>query len=594
MMMSYDFFLHAVPMAVGLLAAVMVVAPSKAGAETMDLSGEWKVRLDPRDAGTSAGWARADFDDSDWETTGVPGKLPEKYDGVAWFRKSVKVDGALAKAAEEGRVKLIFRQVDDHATVYVNGQIAAQHTQWNTPFFADLSRFLTNVDTNLVIAVRVKDLGGPGGILRPVEIAEVSNPADLYKTEEYDKKPHSTLAQNGNLVMYSVYVRNFSKEGTFNALRKRLPELKGLGVNILWLLPIHEIGATARKGPDGSPYAIKDYYSVDPSLGTKEDFRALVKAAHEQGMKVIIDCVMNHTSPDSLLAKEHPNWFIRDAKGKPVPRNLDWHDIVDLDWDNKEVWEYTSKMLESWVRDYDIDGYRCDVADLMPDGFWQQLRPRLDRIKPGGIFMLAESSAPRQHLNGFDLTYSFGLWDAAIPVIKGGQSVELLRAAILNGEFGYPRGATQMLFVENHDKERAPKVFGGIDQAKLFAVMTATLPGVPLLYTGTEVGANVSRDDTFFKRVPVDFSRDPNGMRRFWTDLLALRAKHKALQTGSLKLLESYPADTSLAYERHSGKDKVLVVLNVRPSPAEIRVKSSLAPGGKVKLPAWGWRVFAE
>ncbi len=563
-------------------------------APAQSLSGEWKVRLDPADTGLRDNWQSPILPDADWSTTTVPGNLPPGYVGTAWYRRTIPVTSRLARIAAEDRAKLLFRQVDDEAQVYLNGKLAVRHTQWNTPFFTSLAGFVPPPGGTLTIAVRVRNLGGPGGILRPVEITEVSNPVDLYKTEFYDRTPHSNLTQNGHLVMYSVYVRNFSPEGTFRALQARLPELKALGVNILWLLPIHEIGTVARKGKDGSPYAIRDYYSIDPALGTKEDFRVLVKAAHAEGMKVIIDCVMNHTSPDSVLTREHPDWFIRNAAGKPIPRNADWSDIVDLDWANRAVWEYNSRMLETWVRDYDIDGYRCDVADLMPDGFWRQLRPRLDRIKPGGIFMLAESSNPVQHLNGFDMTYNQDVRAVAAGVIREGQSAELLRTALLTSEFGFPRGATQMLFVENHDLGRALNVFGGPDQAKLAAVLTATLPGVPLLYTGTEVGANADRDATFMVRTPVDFTRDPHGMRPFWTDLLALRSRHQALQTGTLKILESTPADKSLAYERQSGQDRVVLVLNLSPSPAQIRVKTPLVPDGSVTLPPWGWKLLTR
>jgi glycosidase len=583
-----------------LLGIALLAFSGIARAGNTDLSGTWKICLDPRDAGTTAGWQAPGLNDSDWETTRVPGPWSEDYDGVGWYRRTVKADTAMSSAAASGRLKLVFRQVDDESQVFLNGKLAAEHHSWNTPFFVDLGKWLPPPGGELTIAVRVTDHGKHGGILKPVEIVEVLDPADLYRSEWHDRKPESTLRTFGGNVMYSVYVRNFSPEGTFDGLRRRLPELKGMGVGVLWLLPIHEIGAVKRKGVDGSPYAIRDYYSVDPALGTKEDFRSLVRDAHKQGLKVIIDCVLNHMAPDSVAAREHPEWFYRDAQGNPAPEVADWSDVVDWDWANREVWDCCANAMEYWVREFDVDGYRCDVADMVPAEFWKGLRKRLERIKPGKILMLAESTQPQKHLEGFDMTYSEELYATAISVMKGRQPADALKAVCLNAQYGYPRGAVQLLFTENHDKERAIREFGGPEQAKLGAVLVATLPGVPLLYAGTETGAFAPRDETFFKKTPVDFTSDPHGMRAFWSMLLALRAKHPALQTGELKLLDAVPAEQVLAFERfvqaagESRGDRVLVILNLHGTEACAELKHELLPAGRLTLGPWQWAVFAD
>jgi glycosidase len=581
--------------------AILSVSLAIANAQPVLLNNDWKFAYDPHDLGTANGWFQPDFDDHNWETVSVPSAFDEAYDGVGWFRRDIQIKDQ--DAAQSAGVYLVFHQVDDQSRIYVNGQLAAEHNSYNTPAFVKLDRFLhagsaaaerATSSTLLNIAVRVNDLGLQGGILQDVELRTVKDESELYRTPMYDRTAPSTVQSLGRLVMYSVYVRNFSPEGTFDGLRKRLPQLKALGVNVLWLLPIHDIGVERRKGPDGSPYAIRDYYSINPHLGTKDDFRALIKAAHAQGIRVIIDCVLNHTSPDSVLAKQHPDWFRLDAAGHPVPANPDWHDIVDLNWQKKEVWNYCFGFLEYWVREFDIDGYRADVADLIPGEFWSQLRGRLEKIKPGGILMLAESEQPQKHFEGFDLTYEQRLRDAAIAVLKNGSPADTLRSAILTQIYSYPRGSASILFVENHDKERAINEFGGPQQTKLAAVLTATMPGVPLLYTGTEVGASAGRDATFYTRSPVDFSNDEFGMRSFWTSLLALRARHPALQTGNFELLDAEPSESVLAFERRNLQERVLVILNLSPESKTVHLDHPLLEGAKLTLGPWCWSIFSN
>lgn len=573
------------------LALVFTAALSAAN----PLHGEWKFKTDPKDEGTTAGWQQPGVNDASWQRLEVPGPWPVDYDGVGWCRKSIDLPTTATSAAENGRLILSFQQVDDHAVIYVNGRQVAYNTSYNAPFFAEITtEVLTLSPERLSVAVKVLDLGMGGGILGPVQLLEVENPVDLFKSAEYEKTVPSTIHELGGLVMYSVYVRNFSQEGTFDALRKRLPELKSLGVNVLWLLPIHEIGEAKRKGVDGSPYAIRDYYSIHPELGTKEDFRQFVDSAHAHGMRVIIDCVLNHTSPDSVLVKQHPDWFIQDAQGTPIPEVLEWDDVVDFDWEKKPVWSYATEMLEYWVRDMNIDGFRCDVADLVPAEFWKQARERLEKIKPGQILMLAESTQAGKHLEGFDITYHESLRDNAIAVITGKQPATALKQAILAGQYGYPKDAARLLFVENHDKERAINTFGGPEQAKLGAVLTATLPGVPLLYTGTEVGATADREKTFFVRSPVDFTTDEHGMRAFWTTLMATRASHPALQTGDLRLLDSSPAVSTFAYERTLLRNQVVLVLNMSDKTQRITVDHPLVTGGAITLGPYQYSLFSR
>ena len=224
-------------------------------------------------------------------------------------------------------------------------------------------------------------------------------------------------------VMYSVFVRNHTKEGTFRALEGDLDRLKGLGADIIWLMPIHPIGSEGRKGTLGSPYAIQDYRGINPEYGTREDFIHLVDAIHARGMKCIIDVVYNHTSPDSVLAHTHPEYFLRDAEGRPTRKVADWWDVVDLDYSNRDLWNYQIDTLKQWAAI--VDGFRCDVASSVPLDFWCEARRQVETVRLGCIW-LAESvhgayvlgmrrtgaacATDTELYRAFDMTYDYDIW----------------------------------------------------------------------------------------------------------------------------------------------------------------------------------------
>lgn len=212
-----------------------------------------------------------------------------------------------------------------------------------------------------------------------------------------------------NQMMYQVFVRNYSPEGTFKKVEERLDEIKALGTDIIWLMPIHPIGTVKRKGSLGSPYAISDYRAVNLEFGTMEDFKSLVKEIHARGMKCIIDVVYNHTSPDSLLSKEHPEWFYHKEDGSFGNRVGDWTDIIDLDYGNRDLWDYQIETLKMWAEI--VDGFRCDVAPLIPLEFWLKARAEVETVRPGCIW-LSESVEP-----GF-ITYMRGRGITALPTAR--------------------------------------------------------------------------------------------------------------------------------------------------------------------------------
>src|ERR1044072_3207492 len=255
-----------------------------------------------------------------------------------------------------------------------------------------------------------------------------------------------------NWVIYEICPRIFSTEGNFNGITARLDELKNLGVTILWLMPIHIMGTEKKKGTIGSPYAVRDYYSINPDYGTKEDLKRLVTETHRRGMKLIIDIVANHTSWDNVMMKT-PEFYRRDQSGKIISP-YDWTDVAALDYSNSKLREYMTEMLKYWIREFDLDGFRCDVAGEVPTAFWENARAELDKIKPD-IVMLAEASKPDLLVKAFDLDYAWPFHSALTEALMGDAPATTLRETWQEQRASFPRGALHMFFSYNHDDRRA-------------------------------------------------------------------------------------------------------------------------------------------
>lgn len=316
-----------------------------------------------------------------------------------------------------------------------------------------------------------------------------------------------------NMVMYSVFVRNFSEEGTFSALRDELSRIKALGVDIIWLMPIHPIGETARKGTLGSPYAIKDYRTIDPALGTMDDFRDLVDAIHALDMRCIIDVVYNHTSPDSWLAEHHPDWFYHRPDGSFGNRIGDWTDIIDLDYSNAALWDYQIETLKMWAGI--VDGFRCDVAPLIPLEFWIRARREVEEVRPGCLW-LSESVEPEfivdnrsrgvaslsdsELFQAFDVSYEYDIFTYFMDYLQEKIPLREYAAAINRQESIYPENFVKLRFLENHDRARAKLMIGDERRLRNWTAFLYFQKGMTLLYAGQE-RENEHRPSLFEKDV---------------------------------------------------------------------------------------------
>jgi len=341
----------------------------------------------------------------------------------------------------------------------------------------------------------------------------------------------STPEQLKNAVIYQIFPRNFSIEGTFSGVTEQLPYLNNLGVDIVWFTPIHPIGKKNRKGTYGSPYSIQDYYKIDPELGSKSDFRALIDKAHNLGIKIMIDIVFNHTSRDSLLLKEHPEWFYKNKEGLIDTKVSDWSDVYDLDFSRIELWEYLISVLEFWV-DFGVDGFRCDVAPVLPMEFWIEARKRLNKKKE--IIWLAESIEPFfiQHLrrqgfyaasdselySAFDLTYDYDSFELLKQVFAGRLPLSAYLSYISIQPSLFPDHAVKMRFLENHDNYRAADIIQGTERLYNWSLFYMLLPGSTLIYMGQEY--RIVKYPDLFEKDTVPWENGKKDFNRFFIKAL--------------------------------------------------------------------------
>lgn len=362
-------------------------------------------------------------------------------------------------------------------------------------------------------------------------------------------------------VVYEIFPRNFSVAGNFNGITARLDELKQLGVNILWLMPIHPLGEKMKKGTLGSPYAVKDYYAINPDYGTAADFKRLVTEAHQRGLKVIIDVVANHTAWDSVMMA-HPEFYKQDANGRIIPPVPEWTDVAGLNYDNPKLRQYMIDMLKYWVKDFDVDGFRCDVAYMVPTDFWEQARAELEKVKPD-IMMLAEASKPELLLKAFDIDYSWPLHATLNKVLIEGAPASELEASWKESQEQFPHGSLHLRISDNHDEARAVARFG-IRGALAAEVLMLTLDGVPLIYNGMEVGdATESGDPALFEKMPIFWNpKDRPPLRETYRDLIRLRKQYAPFRNDRVIWLHNSHERDLLTFMRLDGKDEFVIVIN--------------------------------
>ena len=392
-----------------------------------------------------------------------------------------------------------------------------------------------------------------------------------------------------NAVIYEVNLRQYTDSGTVTAFAKELPRLKDLGVDILWFMPIHPISKQDRKGTLGSYYAVADYTAFNPEFGTIEQFKDVVKQAHQQGMKVILDWVPNHSGRDNKWVTEHPDWYEKDSLGN-MKGIYDWTDVYVFDYATKEMRKGMIDAMKFWLTDVDVDGFRCDVAGEVPTDFWDEAHPQLQAVKED-VFMLAEASKPELQKNGFDMGYNWPMKDlfSAIAATAGQYTFKgsdgnvrefpethavAIDSLVKQQAEEYPKDTYLMNMVTNHDLNS----WEGTEFERLgnftdaFAVLSYTLPGMPLIYTGQETGMN--RAFEFFEKDKAPSWEPRNAYFTFYQNLNRLKHTEHALAAGleGGEMVSYATASPDLiVFSREKDNSKVVVLANLGKENTEVK-----------------------
>jgi len=414
---------------------------------------------------------------------------------------------------------------------------------------------------------------------------------------------HVKWSRQANI--YEVNIRQYTPEGTFKAFERHLPRLKKMGVDILWLMPVFPIGEKNRKGSLGSYYAVKDYLTVNPEFGTLNDLKALVDEAHSNGMHVILDWVANHTAWDNVWTKKHPDWYEKDEHGN-FKSPYDWTDVIELNFNNKQMRAAMISAMRYWLVNADVDGFRCDVAGMVPTDFWNEARRELDTTKQ--VFMLAEDEDNVDLLKkAFDMNYTWKMMHLMNDIAKGNKQANSINGYMQWNKARFKPYMYRMYFTSNHDEnswngtcfERLGDAF------KVFTVFDYTIPGMPLTYSGQEAG-NKKRL-RFFAKDTINWSELPYAS--FYTRLNQMKHGNKALWNGlsggSFHLLSAIDNKNIFAFYREKEGNIVVSILNFSDRQQEFKIDNyvlngkfkdvfsneiyNTVPGLVFHLPAWGF-----
>ncbi len=447
-----------------------------------------------------------------------------------------------------------------------------------------------------------------------VEFIKSKKMGNLIYRVNRNVKHHPSWAQDA--VLYEFNTRQFTPEGTFRAAMEHLPRLKALGADILWMMPIFPIGKERRKGELGSYYSIADYCAINPEFGTLEDFTAFVQRAHELGMYIIVDWVANHTSRDAKWVESHPEWYEWDAIRQEITTPFDWDDTAKLNFDNTFMRDEMLASMRFWVEQIGIDGFRCDMAMLVPLDFWRRATSELSEVVANQgreLYMLAEAEGAEFH-TAFDATYCWELHHILNKIAQGQADAYTLGERLAYENTLYDASALRMHFTSNHDENTwngsAPTRLGGATSA--LAALTFMLSGTPLIYSGQEVGN--SKSLAFFDKDEIEWSASEQAqkMTKLYEDLCALKHSHPALLGGEMGG-DIIGVDNSLpwqvfAIKRKVGERVVIALFNLSGNGADTafydedfsgtykvlgeQEEAHLTNGSHFYLPAWGFFVY--
>jgi glycosidase len=386
--------------------------------------------------------------------------------------------------------------------------------------------------------------------------------------------PFANVPDAENVILYEVNTRAYSAKGDFQGVIDRLDNIRALGINTLWLMPIHPVGQLRSAGGLGSPYAVQNYLEVNSEFGNLDKLRELVQKAHDRNMAVIIDWVANHTAWDNPWI-QNKSWYAQDASGNIIiPPGTNWQDVAELNYNNSDMRKAMIHAMKYWVMEANVDGFRCDAVDYVPTDFWKEALDQLKAIAGRKLVLLAEGGKPDNFTAGFQMNYAWDFYNNLKQVYGFGSTATSIFTTHLGEYNAIPSGAKKLRYTTNHDVsayEGTPvELFGGINGALSASVVTIFTSAVPLVYSSQEVGQ--SEKLPFFERDPIDWNANP-GMQAQYQKLLSLYNSTPAFSKGTL----NYFANNDVAvFTRTYNNEQFLVIVNVRSSSRDLALDASL------------------
>ena len=533
---------------------------------SIELEGEWLFVIDPSDVGKAEKWFQSDHPRTAWRSMEVrefEGRhgLGSQSDAV-WFAKKFQSSGL-----DSARM-LLFSRVYGGMEVWLNGVPVGSVRSHGDVYTCSTAGLVRNESNELVVR-----LGAGGELYGPISVVERKDLQDVFGSSLKKQSARPSADWVRDAVVYEISVRSFSDDGTFGAVERKVDELKELGASVLLLMPIHPIGDVNRRGSLGNPYAVQDFHTVNPEFGTMEEFRSLVETVHRHGMKILIDFPASQAAWDSNLMFEHPEWFLKDESGAIVSPHPLLTDVAGLNYDHHELRKVMIAAMEFWVREVDIDGYQFDGAEVIPLGFWEIVRSRLENIKP--VMLISNNPGPQDHLNAFDVTMGWGLYDSMVSVLDNAASAAQLRDALRNEELRFPLGALHLRIATQPRgtfwETSGSRPSGRKNARSLAGAASFLLPGIPVIHNGDETGS-LHRLEVYEKN-PVNWKANPE-FRELYEKLIGMRKNKEVLRRGVLLYLQNSDEEIVTSFERRYNGDRAIILFNWGQTPKTVTVQS--------------------
>lgn len=513
----------------------------------VNLSGEWALFIARKEIKEEDFRLNAEFSQKKLKVYTVPAPIwSNHFEGAesAWIKKDFTYNGI----PDQFTYLVLFGA--DNGNIWLNGVLIGTIKRSAGKQVFDISKAVGKNNCLVIQFVPIKS--ETVGLWKNAFIINGSSVPDVAK------KPYQQKSKwIDNAIIYTLFPRNFSENGNLEGIIKKLPYLKSLGINIINLLPIHPIGDIRRKGGSGSPYAVKDYYSIHPDLGSLDNFKLLIDQCHRLDIKLLMNIVANHTSTDHPLKSSNINFY--KPENLQSVHNWGWTDVDELDYSQQHTRNYMKEVFLYWTKEFDIDGFQCDLADLVPFSFWKEVIPVLRSVKPE-IIMLADSDNPALYAAGFDLTYDRCFSGVLNRIRSHFYEVDELSNYIITQYQYYPQNSKRILYFENQDSGRSAS-FIPKNQLMPYQLIKFFTPGIPMIYNGEEMACE--NPANLLEKDPISWKDSKNHYFEFYKDLLSIRKRIEPLNQHSIDNFSFRKGLTHFEIIRTSADKQIRAVVDI-------------------------------